>query len=101
MKLADRQRNSVRKPGAPCNRSRLMSYSETSRGSSSVVRAPACHAGGRGFKSRLPRHLNLRAAVAQSVEHSTENARVAGSNPACGTILFLVLLALLAFPMAA
>ncbi len=35
------------------------------------------------------------AAVAQSVEHSTENARVAGSNPACGTIKILLLLALL------
>ena len=55
-----------------------------------MVRAPACHAGGRGFKSRLPRHFLLRAAVAQSVEHSTENARVTGSNPVCGTIKFLL-----------
>lgn len=30
------------------------------------------------------------AAIAQSVEHSTENARVAGSSPACGTILLKV-----------
>ena len=70
-----------------------MSYFQTSRGCSSVVRAPACHAGGRGFKSRHPRHFeSIRAAVAQSVEHSTENARVAGSNPACGTIKLLLLI---------
>ena len=35
------------------------------------------------------------AAVAQSVEHSTENARVAGSNPACGTIKLLLLFCLI------
>jgi protein involved in polysaccharide export with SLBB domain len=32
------------------------------------------------------------AAVAQLVEHGTENARVAGSSPACGTILLALLL---------
>jgi polysaccharide export outer membrane protein len=64
-----------------------MPYSSSARGCSSVVRAPACHAGGRGFKSRHPRHPAPRAAVAQLVEQRTENPWVAGSNPAGGTIL--------------
>ncbi len=62
-----------------------MSYCQSARGCSSVVRAPACHAGGRGFKSRHPRH-SPNAAVAQLVEQRTENPWVAGSSPACGTI---------------
>ena len=64
-----------------------------------MVRTPACHAGGRGFKSLPSRHLlsfeklasyllallkERNASVAQLVEQRTENPRVAGSIPALG-----------------
>ena len=49
-----------------------------------LVRTPACHAGGRGFKSLPRRHLF--ASVAQLVEQGTENPRVVGSIPTGGTI---------------
>ncbi len=57
-------------------------------GVAQLVRVPACHAGGRGFKSRRPRH-RLIAVVAQLVEQWTENPCVAGSIPACGTIFYI------------
>ena len=43
-----------------------------------LVRTPACHAGGRGFKSLPRRHY---AAVAQSVERILGKDEVPGSNP--------------------
>ena len=49
-----------------------------------LVRAPACHAGGRGFEPHPGRQLH--ASVAQLVEQRTENPRVVGSIPTGGTI---------------
>ena len=48
-----------------------------------LVRAPACHAGGRGFEPHPGRQLH--ASVAQLVEQRTENPRVVGSIPTGGT----------------
>ena len=48
-----------------------------------LVRAPACHAGGRGFEPLPGRQFAL---VAQSVEQQTENLRVGGSIPPQGTV---------------
>ena len=47
-----------------------------------LVRAPACHAGGRRFEPVLGRQNAL---VAQSVEQQTENLPVGGSIPPQGT----------------
>ena len=47
-----------------------------------LVRAPACHAGGRRFEPVLGRQNAL---VAQLVEQQTENLPVGGSIPPQGT----------------
>ena len=52
----------------------------TKRSSGVAVNMPACHAGDRGFDSRLDRHLK-KGLVAQSVEQRTENPCVTGSIP--------------------
>ena len=52
-----------------------------------LVRAPACHAGGRGFEPLPGRQYAL---VAQSVEQQTENLRVGGSIPPQGTMCAVV-----------
>ena len=55
-----------------------------------LVRAPACHAGGRRFEPDPGRCCfsgsSLYASVAQSVEQGTENPRVIGSIPIGGTL---------------
>ena len=62
-----------------------------------MVRAPACHAGGREFDPRHSRHfyflLTVNAQIAQSVEQGTENPRVSGSIPLLGTIESLIYMA--------
>ena len=57
----------------------------TKRSSGVAVNMPACHAGDRGFDSRLDRHFK-KGLVAQSVEQRTENPCVGGSIPSQATI---------------
>ena len=64
-------------------------FNNNSGGVAQLVRAPACHAGGREFDPRHSRHfyflLTVNAQIAQSVEQGTENPRVGGSIPPLGT----------------
>ena len=57
----------------------------TKRSSGVAVNMPACHAGDRGFDSRLDRHFE-KVLLAQLVEHLTFNQRVRGSSPLQDTI---------------
>ena len=59
-------------------------YPALNRGHSSVGRALASQAKGRGFESRCP--LQREASVAQLVEQRTRNAQVSGSSPDAGSI---------------
>ena len=52
-----------------------------------LVRAPACHAGGRRFEPVLGRQNAL---VAQLVEQQTENLPVGGSIPPQGTTIMVI-----------
>jgi hypothetical protein len=56
------------------------------RGNSSVARASAFQAEGRGFESRFPLQVAAAAHVAQSVEHFLGKEEVPGSSPGVGSI---------------
>ena len=61
-------------------------YPTLNCGHSSVGRALASQAKGRGFESRCP--LQREASVAQLVEQRTRNAQVSGSSPDAGSIFY-------------
>ena len=60
---------------------------EDGGGNSSIGRASAFQAEGRGFEPRFPLHFwSRRAHVAQSVEHFLGKEEVTGSNPVMGSM---------------
>ena len=66
-------------PSAPAREKQRYAVSYTKDGAVvQLVRTPACHAGGRGFKSLPSRHLF--AAIAQSVERILGKDEVGSSN---------------------
>ena len=71
-------------PLSTSERRRELSMRNVPRGSSSVGRARAFQARGRGFDSRLPLASEY-AHVAQSVEHFLGKEEVTGSNPVVGS----------------
>ena len=79
--------NNTRSGGQPPETMHLSDHGPVAQ----LVRAPACHAGGRRFEPDPGRRRfrvsenDLYASVAQSVEQGTENPRVIGSIPIGGT----------------